>query len=74
MQKDMLQIIERELDHWPDVRWEIEKRSRHHRLHLTYRGQSRFIVCPSSQSDVRSLKNKVTDIRREARTLGAERR
>lgn len=65
---------ERELARWPGVEFHRDVRGKHYALVLTFRGQSRFVVYPSSPSDSgRGALNHLTNVRAELRALGAQR-
>lgn len=66
--------VDRELAMWPGVTASRETRGKHLSLVLTYRGQSRFVVYPSSPGDsMRGVQNHLADVRFELRQLGAQR-
>lgn len=70
--KELRHEIEREMVRWPGVKWRIERRVPHWRLHLSVNGRTRFVVMPGSPGCIRGMKNKRTDIRHALRELGVE--
>lgn len=73
MRREMIQKIEQEMKHFPEVDWHIERRKKHWRIHMSFNDQARFVIMPGSPSDHRSIKNKQRDVRQVALALGAKR-
>lgn len=74
MIREQIRMLERELEQWPKVKYEVEKegRSRHPKLWLEYEGRRRFVVFSSTYVAHRGLKNNISNLRRVLRELGAE--
>lgn len=62
-----------EIARWPGARLVIEEAGKHIRAVAHFAGKSRFITISRSLSDRRGALNAVADLKRELRTLGAER-
>lgn len=66
-------LIVREVERWPGASVRFERGSKHVRARLSYKDRERFVVMAATGSDRRGVLNAVRDVRRELRTLGAER-
>lgn len=66
-----IEAVKQELGKHLEVTAEFSSRTKHKQVVLTYRGKTRFLVLPSTSSHHRGVKNKITDLRRELRYLGA---
>jgi len=68
------QAVEREVKFWPGVQANFSHRSKHSQVTFEFNGASRFVVLPSSPGDnYRGVRNKVCEVRRTLRHLGAVR-
>lgn len=63
--------IERELDRL-GVQYEMEKTSKHTKLHLFHAGKKRMVILSTSTSDHRANKNRIRDIRRTLSDMGMQ--
>lgn len=68
-----LESLEKELSHWPGVQHRAEHKGRHPKLWIAYRGEERFLPFSSTKVGHYGLMQKVTQLRRTLRELGAER-
>lgn len=66
-------LIEREVERWPGVSVRFERGSKHVRARLFYSDRERFVVIAANSGDKRGVLNAMRDVKRELRTLGAER-
>lgn len=73
MNKELRNATARELESWPGVTMTEEEGSKHGKLTLHYKGESRLVVVSNTPSDSRALPNHIALVRREIRALGAER-
>lgn len=71
---DFERATARELAEWPGVSWAFERLAKHRAARITFAGESRVVVYPTTASDHRALANHIADLRRQCRDLGAERR
>lgn len=63
-----------ELEHWHGVRdYRFERGGKHHKLLVATDTGSRFITLSVSPSDGRAARNRITDLRKILRELGAHR-
>jgi hypothetical protein len=67
------QRLERELSHWPGVEHRAEHVGRHPRLWVKYGGVERFVPFSSTKVGKYGIMQKVTQLRRTLREMGAER-
>lgn len=67
-----LEILERELARWPGVDHRVEPRKRHPRLWISYGGAERFIPFSKTKVGRYGLMQKLTQLRRTLRDMGAE--
>lgn len=70
---DSLELMERELARWAGVRYEVENTRPHPKMRLEYGDKRRFIPFSSTRVDRRGMLNKVTELRRMLREMGAVR-
>lgn len=68
-----VRFIRDELRNWPDVDYEIKSGGKHPKLILKYGEASRFVTFSSTPVEGRAILNKLSDIRRELKALGASR-
>lgn len=68
-----LEKLEQELERWPGVTHRAERTGRHPRLWLEYQGEKRFIPYSSTQVGHYGLMQKLTQMRRILREIGATR-
>ena len=68
-----LEAMYKELERWPGVTHRAEQVGRHPRLQLEHNGNSRFIPYSSTQVGRYGLMQKITQLRRTLREIGAER-
>lgn len=73
MNRHYLAETERECAAWPDASCEPEEGSKHGRIILRYKGESRMIVVSNTPSDARAIKNHLALVKRELRGMGASR-
>lgn len=66
-------ILRKELQRWPEVTYSVDRTTRHPRIWLEYRGMKKFIPFSSTPVGKYGLMQKVTQLRRTLRELGAER-
>jgi hypothetical protein len=63
-----------EVAEWPGAAVTFGHRAKHREATLSFRGESRFVIMPTSPSDgARGLQNHIAAVRRELRSLGASR-
>lgn len=70
---NMLELLERELQRWPGVKYVVEPSSTHPKLRLSYEDKGRFLPFSKTKVASRGALNKVTELRRVLRDLGAQR-
>ena len=68
-----LEHLEKELRRWPAVEYDVELSGRHPRIVVRYGGAERFVPFSSTKVGHYGLMQKVTQLRRVLRELGAER-
>ena len=68
-----LDTLRKELERWQGVAYSVDKTGRHPRIWLEYRGVKRFIPYSSTPVGKYGLMQKVTQLRRMLREIGAER-
>lgn len=68
-----LDTLRKELECWQGVAYSVDKTGRHPRIWLEYRGMRRFIPYSSTPVGKYGLMQKVTQLRRMLREIGAER-
>lgn len=71
---DSLEKLKQELQRWDGVGYEVIRTHRHPRIYLSWNNSRRFINYSSTKVDPRGLMNKVSELRRMLRDMGAERR
>jgi hypothetical protein len=67
-----LAYLEKELRTWSGVTFEVEHLSTHPKLWVCYNSNRRFLIFSSTNVDPRGIRNKVSQLRRLLRELGAE--
>jgi len=67
-----LDKLHKELRAWPGVTYEVDNTSHHPKLRVRYAGTERFLPFSSTSVDERGVRNKVSQLRRLLRELGAE--
>lgn len=70
---ESLDFLKRELERWSGVEYGVEDVRPHPKLRIEYAGARRFLPFSSTRVDRRGLLNKVTELRRMLRDMGAER-
>ena len=70
---ESLEFMQRELERWSGVTYEVEDTRPHPKLRLHCNGQQRFIPYSCTKVDRRGMLNKVTELRRLLHTMGATR-
>lgn len=70
---ESLDFLKRELERWSGVEYGVEDVRPHPKLHIEYAGARRFLPFSSTRVDRRGILNKVTELRRTLRDMGAER-
>lgn len=68
-----LEYLKKELQRWPGVDHRAEHSGKHPRLWVAYKGEKRFVPFSSTQVGKYGLMQKVTQLRRVLREIGAER-
>lgn len=68
---DSKYVLEREIRKWPGVTYSIEPSKVHPKLRLRYRESERFLPFSKTRVDPRGMLNKVTQLRRVLRDMGA---
>ena len=66
-------MLRKELERWQGVDYSVDKTGRHPRLWVEFGGRRRFVPFSSTHVDKYGLMQKVTQLRRTLRELGAER-
>lgn len=73
MDRRVRKELEKELDRWTGITGHhFEHTGKHPRLVVNTANASRFITMSLTASDVRATKNKIGDLRKVLRELGAE--
>ena len=73
MTKHEVDEIERELEQWTGITGHyFDRKRRHIRLTVATDNGSRFITMSKTTSDARAARNRIGDIRRALRELGAQ--
>lgn len=67
-----LKQLEKELKRWPAVEYTVELSGRHPRIIVRYGGVERFVPFSSTKVGHYGLMQKVTQLRRTLREIGAE--
>ncbi len=67
-----LEQLEKELSRWPGVNYRAEHAGRHPKLWVEYKGEKRFVPYSSTKVGHYGLMQKVTQLRRVLREMGAE--
>lgn len=70
---ESLDFLKRELERWSGVEYGVEDVRPHPKLRVEYKGVRRFLPFSSTRVDRRGILNKVTELRRTLRDMGAER-
>ena len=70
---ESLDVLRRELERWRGVAYSVDKTGRHPRLWVECGGQRRFVPFSSTHVGKYGLMQKVTQLRRMLREIGAER-
>lgn len=73
MNKQYLAETQREVEGWLGVTVSTDTGGKHDRITLHLGNDSRFVVAPSTPSDVRGIKNHIAEVRRTLRAMGAVR-
>lgn len=73
MNKQYLAETQREVEGWLGVTVSADTGGKHDRITLHLGSESRFVVAPSTPSDVRGIKNHIAEVRRTLRAMGAVR-
>jgi hypothetical protein len=68
-----IESLKRELENWPKVSYAIEHGKAHPKLRLEYEGNRRFVPFSTTKVDPRGMMNKITELRRTLRDIGAQR-
>lgn len=68
-----LELMEKELVRWPGVNHRAEHGTRHPRLWIEFRGEKRFVPFSSTQVGKYGLMQKLTQLRRVLKEIGAQR-
>jgi hypothetical protein len=68
-----LEILEKELDRWPGVNHRAEHAGRHPRLWVEFHGEKRFVPFSTTQVGKYGLMQKLTQMRRVLKEIGATR-
>lgn len=68
-----LELLEKELARWPGVKHRAEHKGRHPKLWVKYRETERFVPFSLTKVGRYGLMQKVTQLRRTLREIGAER-
>jgi len=63
--------IRAEIERWPGVSAEFDRRRKHPVVFIRYGSQERMLTFPGTAGDYRAVKNKIADIRRMLRGWGA---
>lgn len=66
-----LEQMKKELNRWPGVNYRAEHSGRHPRLWVEYEGEKRFVPYSSTKVGRYGLMQKVTQLRRTLREIGA---
>ena len=66
-----LEQMKKELNRWPGVNYRAEHSGRHPRLWVEYEGEKRFVPYSSTKVGHYGLMQKVTQLRRTLREIGA---
>jgi hypothetical protein len=72
MNNNSLDMLRKELERWQGVAYSVEKTGRHPRLWVEYRGRKKFVPFSSTHVGKYGLMQKVTQLRRALREIGAE--
>ena len=67
-----LDALEKELRAWPGVTYEVVTNRPHSKLYVQYGEQRRFIPFSGTPVQTRGMLNKVSQLRRLLRDIGAE--
>jgi hypothetical protein len=67
-----LEQMEKELARWPGVNHRVERSGRHPRVWVEYRGEKRFVPFSSTKVGHYGIMQKITQLRRVLREIGAE--
>lgn len=70
---ESLEFIKRELERWEGVTYGVEDVRPHPKVRIEYAGMRRFLPYSSTRVDRRGVLNKVTELRRLLREMGATR-
>jgi len=73
MSSNSLELLRKELERWQGVACPVEKTGRHPRLWVEYRGTKKFVPFSSTHVGKYGLMQKVTQLRRVLREIGAKR-
>lgn len=68
-----LDLLRKELERWHGVAYSVDRTTRHPRLWVEYGGTRRFVPFSSTQVGKYGLMQKLTQLRRVLREIGAER-
>ena len=68
-----LEQLEKELRCWPGVTYVVDRAGRHPRVRVQYAGTERFIPFSSTKVGHYGLMQKVTQLRRALKEMGAQR-
>jgi len=69
-----LPYLTREIHRWPDVAYEVDVRTKTHpRIVLKCGDEQRFLCYSKTRVQTRGIMNKVTELRRVLREIGAQR-
>lgn len=70
---DTLEQLEKELKRWPGVRHRAEHSGRHPKLWVEYAGAERFVPFSLTKVGKYGIMQKVTQLRRTLKAIGAHR-
>lgn len=72
MSKELIAATQRELGDWPGATMTQEPNGKHGKLVLHYNDQSRLVIMALTPSDSRAIPNHLGIVRRELRSMGAQ--
>lgn len=67
-----LEVLEKELRHWPGVRYRVDTSGRHPRLRVQYGTAERFVPYSFTKVGKYGVMQKLTQLRRTLREIGAD--
>lgn len=68
-----LKVLEKELQYWPGVTYVVDRAGRHPRIRVRYGETEQFVPYSSTKVGHYGLMQKVTQLRRALKEMGAQR-